>query len=88
MQTNVEARNHFYDGWIYPQDLIDKAVGTHVIDFIAGWQYYEGLRSFMNTGGMPALMEQVGLKVLDQQLITNGTIQRWLCEPLMETSGE
>lgn len=67
--------------WIFPQLSKPKKISTHFIEFMAGREHYSGFRSFMKNGGMQALLEQVGLDVIDTQVTSKGTIQLWLCEP-------
>ncbi len=65
--------------WIYPQPSLIKLLGTHFIEFLAGWEHYSGFRSFMRNHGTPALIETLGMEILDTQITTKGTIQLWLC---------
>lgn len=65
--------------WVCPQDQRLKAIGTHIIEFMAGWQHYSGYRSFMRNGGIPVLLSQLDLKVIETQTTSKGTIQLWLC---------
>ncbi len=67
--------------WIYPQPSTIKLVGTHFIEFMAGWEHYSGFRSFMKNQGTPALIEAAGLEIVETQITTKGTIQLWLCKP-------
>ncbi|MEA3287193.1 MAG: class I SAM-dependent methyltransferase [Candidatus Marinimicrobia bacterium] len=66
--------------WIHPQPSYIKLLGTHFIEFMAGWEHYSGFRSFMKHGGIPALIETVGLEILETQITTKGTIQLWICK--------
>jgi SAM-dependent methyltransferase len=65
--------------WIYPQPSFWKLLGTHLIEFMAGWEHYSGFRSFMRHGGTPALIAALDLEILDTQITTKGTIQLWVC---------
>ncbi|MCF7808174.1 MAG: class I SAM-dependent methyltransferase [Candidatus Marinimicrobia bacterium] len=67
--------------WIYPQTSTPKLISTHIVEFMAGWQHYAGFRSFMQGGGMPALLQEVGLEVIETQITNKGTIQLWVCHP-------
>lgn len=66
--------------WICPQVSLAKAVSTHIIEFMAGWQHYSGYRSFMKQGGIPDLLDEMDLAVMDTQITSKGTIQLWVCE--------
>jgi SAM-dependent methyltransferase len=66
--------------WINPQPSNWRLVGTHMVEFMAGWEHYSGFRSFMKQGGMPKLIEAVGLETIETQITTKGTIQLWLCK--------
>ncbi|MCF7823397.1 MAG: class I SAM-dependent methyltransferase [Candidatus Marinimicrobia bacterium] len=66
--------------WINPQPSSRKALGTHFVEFLAGREHYSGFRSFMKAGGMPTLIEEAGLEVLETQITGKGTIQLWLCK--------
>ena len=65
--------------WIYPQPSIWKNVGTNMIEWMAGREHYAGFRSFMAAGGLPPLLETVGLEVIETQITSKGTIQLWSC---------
>lgn len=65
--------------WIFPQPSTWKKMGTHTVERMAGNEHYAGFRSFMKAGGMPALLEQIGLNVLETQITSKGTIQLWVC---------
>ena len=67
--------------WIYPQPSLGKLLGTHLIEFMAGWEHYSGFRSYMKQGGTPALIEASDLEILETQVTTKGTIQLWVCRP-------
>lgn len=71
--------------WINPQPTRWKLLGTHLIEFMAGWEHYAGFRSFMKQGGIPALAKASGLEIIDTQITTKGTIQLWLCQHKTET---
>jgi len=71
--------------WIYPQPSWPKLIGTHFIEFMAGWEHYSGFRSFMRNGGTPTLIDDVGLEVIETQITTKGTIQLWICRAQKET---
>ncbi len=71
--------------WINPQPSLWKLLGTHAVEFMAGWEHYTGFRSFMKQGGIPALAEASGLEIIDTQITTKGTIQLWLCQHKTET---
>lgn len=71
--------------WIHPQPSRWKNMGTHFIEWAAGREHYAGFRSFMAAGGMPPLLEKAGLKVLEDQVTSKGTIQLWVCEPHSDT---
>lgn len=66
--------------WIYPQPSRLKLLGTHIVEFMAGWEHYSGFRSFMGNGGTPKLIEDIGLEIIESQITTKGTIQLWLCQ--------
>lgn len=68
--------------WIHPQPSLWKAWGTHLIEFMAGWEHYSGFRSFMKAEGMPKLIETVGMEIMETQITTKGTIQLWVCHPV------
>jgi len=65
--------------WIYPQLSTWKNIGTNIIEWMAGRKHYAGFRSFMAAGGLPVLLETVGLEVLESQITSKGTIQLWVC---------
>ncbi len=67
--------------WIYPQPSTWKNIGTHILERMAGRTHYSGFQSFMRAGGMPVLLEEVGLEIVETQITSKGTIQLWLCEP-------
>jgi len=66
--------------WICPQSSTWKRWSTHTIEFFAGWQHYAGYRSFMSEGGIPKLLEQTDLEVIETQITSKGTIQLWICQ--------
>jgi SAM-dependent methyltransferase len=66
--------------WICPQPQRWKRWSTRSIEFFAGREHYAGYRSFMATGGIPELLKQSDLKVLETQITSKGTIQLWVCE--------
>lgn len=68
--------------WICPQPARWKNVSTNIIEWMAGRDHYAGFRSFMAGGGMPVLLETVGLEILDSQITSKGTIQLWVCQPI------
>ncbi len=65
--------------WIYPQPSTWKNIGTNMIEWMAGREHYAGFRSFMAAGGVPVLLDKVGLKILETQITSKGTIQLWVC---------
>lgn len=65
--------------WAVPQPKAWLRVGAHAIERIAGGEHYRGFCSFNQNGGMPALIEQVGLSVIDEQDTAKGSIHLWLC---------
>lgn len=65
--------------WIYPQPSFWKKTATHIVERLAGREHYSGFQSFMEGEGMPALLEAVGLEVIETQVTSKGTIQLWLC---------
>lgn len=71
--------------WICPQSNLWKRWSTHTIEFFAGWQHYSGYRSFMSAGGIPELLAQTNLEVIETQITSKGTIQLWVCQLRQET---
>jgi len=67
--------------WIHPHASIWKKLGTNSIEFMAGWEHYSGYRSFIKHGGMPELIAEAGLDIVETQITGKGTIQLWLCHP-------
>lgn len=67
--------------WIYPQPSYWKKAGTNIVEWAAGREHYAGFRSFMAAGGIPPLLNTVGLEILETQITSKGTIQLWVCKP-------
>jgi len=67
--------------WIHPQPSTWKNIGTHLIERMAGREHYSGFRSFMKAGGMPVLLDDVGLEIVETQITSKGTIHLWVCKP-------
>lgn len=65
--------------WIYPQPPLGRKITTHFFERVAGKAHYAGFRSFIQNGGMPALIKTLGVEVIETQITGKGTIQLWLC---------
>lgn len=66
--------------WACPQPGPWRKWSTYLIERIAGRQHYQGFRSYMAGGGMPALLKKAGLEVSEVQDMGKGTIKLWLCK--------
>jgi SAM-dependent methyltransferase len=66
--------------WIYPQPSLMKKMSTHLVERLAGKAHYAGFQSFMQQGGMPALILTLGLEILETQITGKGNMQLWVCK--------
>jgi hypothetical protein len=73
------ARRVIMVDWEARQPTVWRRIGAHVIERLAGGEHYRGFRSFVNNGGIPALLEQTDLIVVDEQGTSKGTLRVWLC---------
>ena len=67
--------------WIFPQPSPWKNASTHVVERMAGKQHYAGFRSYLKSGGMPALLNEVGFDIQETEITSKGTMQLWVCRP-------
>jgi len=81
MEMKRLGRTIILADWICPQPTRWKNTGTHLVEWAAGREHYAGFRSYMAASGMPPLLEQVGLEVVETQITSKGTIQLWVCTP-------
>jgi SAM-dependent methyltransferase len=65
--------------WEAHQPKLWRRIGAHAIERLAGGEHYRGFCSFTESGGIPALLEQADLTVLNEQDTSKGTIRIWLC---------
>mgnify|MGYP002628963602 CR=1 FL=1 len=63
--------------WSFPLNPFTKKWGVHIVEFMAGWNHYQGFRSYMKHGGIPQLLEQAELKLLQKKVTTKGLITIW-----------
>jgi len=53
---------------------------TFAIERMAGGDHYANYRQFMPTGGIPALLDEAGLKLVQQKLVSGGNMGLYLAE--------
>ncbi|NQV41569.1 MAG: class I SAM-dependent methyltransferase [Candidatus Marinimicrobia bacterium] len=66
--------------WIYPQPSMIKKISTHFVERLAGREHYAGFKSFIKQGGMPALINRLGLEIIETQITGKGNMQLWVCK--------
>jgi len=71
--------------WEASQPTLWRRIGAHAIERLAGGDHYRGFRSFTASGGIPALLKQADLTVIDEQETAKGTIRLWLCRSHAKT---
>jgi len=74
------ARQSIIVDWEACQPNLWRRVGADLIERMAGGEHYRGYRSFTKEGGIPALLNQSDLTVLDEQGTSKGTMRLWLCQ--------
>ena len=65
--------------WRARQTTLWRRISTHAIERLAGGEHYRGYRSFTKNGGIPQLLKQTDLTVVEEQETSKGTMQLWLC---------
>jgi SAM-dependent methyltransferase len=65
--------------WEAQQRTPWRRISTHIIERLAGGDHYRGFRSFTKNGGIPALLKQIDLSVIDEQETSKGTMRLWRC---------
>jgi ubiquinone/menaquinone biosynthesis C-methylase UbiE len=73
------ARRLIVVDWEARQRTLLRRIGAHIIERLAGGEHYKGFRSFTENGGIPELIKQTDLAVIDQQETSKGTMRLWLC---------
>jgi SAM-dependent methyltransferase len=73
------ARQLIVVDWEAPQPTFWRHIGAHSIERLAGAEHYSGFRSFTENGGIPELLKQANLSVLNEQATSKGTMRLWLC---------
>jgi SAM-dependent methyltransferase len=74
------ARRLIIVDWEANQPNFWRRIGADFIERLAGGEHYRGYRSFTENGGIPALLRQIGLTVLDERETSKRTIRLWLCK--------
>ena len=65
--------------WEAGQSTLWRRISTDFVERLAGRDHYRGYRSFTANGGIPALLDQTGLSVIEEQETSKGTMRLWLC---------
>ena len=70
----------YRSGPLRAKGYLNRSLST-AAEFIAGRDHYRNWRTYLNSGGIPAVLPKVGLAVEREKIVAGGNFALWLLRP-------